>query len=176
MNKYLIRTLIMCLLISLMSQVKSEKKSNYDGCIWKSDLTDEAIIKTKIFSKELKSGTKVKADLIFKNKIIGTINMGEPNGYGSKWWDWEITNGKSLWRGGRLLPFFGNLPARGSLFKKDYILSNPRKVLFVNMGSSFYYGGYRGKFELIRAAEGLWTLDNNCYFPGYLFNDRHLGL
>ena len=148
----------------------------YESCIWNSEVIPEAIIKIKKSSKE-KWLFDLKADLIFKDKLIGELIMGEPNGYGSKWWRWEIIQGKSLKGGGRLVPFLGNYPARGSALDKDYIVNNPRKVLFVGMGSNLYYTQkYRYKTELIHAAEGFWRLGENCYFPGILFNKRHLGI
>lgn len=154
----------------------AEKMPKYESCIWISEVIPEAIIKIKNFNQE-KWLVDLKADLIFKEKLIGELIMGEPNGYGSKWWSWEIIQGKSLKGGGRLVPFLGNYPARGSVLDKDYIVKSPRKVLFVGMGSNLYYTKeYRNKMELISAAEGFWRLGENCYFPGLLFNERHLGI
>ena len=150
----------------------TEKYNRYQGCLWISDVIPEAIIKIsddKRFS--------VRADLIFDKKIIGEIEMRETSGYGSKSWRWVTKNeNKVLGRGGRLIPFFGNKPARGLKWDKGFFLNNPRKVIFVGMGSDLYYSGFRGQKRLITAAEGLWRLDKNCKFPGYLFNNRHLGI
>ena len=170
MLKYLLSINLFLLTTLISNSVKSRNNSIYDRCIWVSEFTPQAIIKTKKSNEE--SGIiDLKADLIFKDKLIGEINMGEPNGYGSKWWRWDTKEGNSLSGGGRIIPFFGNYPARGSVLDKNYIVSNPRKVLFVNMGSNLYYSyGYRNKHELIKAAEGFWRLSENCFFPGVLFN------
>ena len=174
MLKYVLSICLFLLTTLISNSVKSRNNSIYDKCIWVSEFTPQAIIKTKKSNEE--SGIiDLKADLIFKDKLIGEINMGEPNGYGSKWWSWETKGGNSLSGGGRIIPFFGNYPARGSVLDKDYMVSNPRKVLFVNMGSNLYYSyGYRNKHELIKAAEGFWRLSENCFFPGVLFNKRHI--
>ena len=170
MLKYLLSINLFLLTTLISNSVKSRNNSIYDKCIWVSEFTPQAIIKIKKSNQE--SGIiDLKADLIFKDKLIGEINMGEPNGYGSKWWRWDTREGNSLSGGGRIIPFFGNYPARGSVLDKNYIVSNPRKVLFVNMGSNLYYSyGYRNKHELIKAAEGFWRLSENCFFPGVLFN------
>ena len=174
MLKYVLSICLFLLTNLISNSVKSRNNSIYDKCIWVSEFTPQAIIKTKKSNEE--SGIiDLKADLIFKDKLIGEINMGEPNGYGSKWWSWETKGGNSLSGGGRIIPFFGNYPARGSVLDKEYIVSNPRKVLFVNMGSNLYYSyGYRNKHELIKAAEGFWRLSENCFFPGVFFNKRHI--
>ena len=92
--------------------------------------------------------------------------MREPNGYGSKSWGWVIKNeNKVLRRGGRLIPFYGNKPARGLKCDKSFFLNNPRKVIFVGMGSDIYYSEERGQKRLITAAEGLWRLKKICKFP-----------
>ncbi len=150
----------------------TEKYNKNKECLWISEVIPEAIIKInddKRFS--------FRADLIFDKKIIGEIEMREPNGYGSKLWGWVTTNeNKELGSGGRLIPFFGDKPARGLKWDKSFFLNNPRKVIFVGMGSDLYYFGFRSQKRLITAAEGLWRLDKNCQFPGILFNDRHLGI
>ena len=150
----------------------TEKYNKNKECLWISEVIPEAIIKInddKRFS--------FRADLIFDKKIIGEIEMREPSGYGSKSWRWVTKNeNKELGSGGRLIPFFGDKPARGLKWDKSFFLNNPRKVIFVGMGSDLYYFGFRGQKRLITAAEGLWRLDKNCQFPGILFNDRHLGI
>ena len=150
----------------------TEKYNKNQECLWISEVIPEAIIKindNKLFS--------VRADLIFDKKIVGEIEMIEPNGYGSKSWGWVTKNeNKELVRGGRLIPFFGDKPARGLKWDKSFFLNNPRKVIFVGMGSDLYYSGFRDQKRLITASEGFWRLDKNCQFPGILYNDRHLGI
>ena len=150
----------------------TEKYNKNQECLWISEVIPEAIIKVNDHKR-----FSVRADLIFDKKIIGEIEMREPNGYGSKLWGWVTKNeNKELGSGGRLIPFFGDKPARGLKWDKSFFLNNPRKVIFVGMGSDLYYSGFRGQKRLITASEGLWRLDENCQFPGILFNDRHLGI
>ncbi len=159
-------------LLSLSIETNAEEFPKNKHCLWISEVIPEAIIKVNDHKR-----FSVRADLIFDKKIVGEIEMSEPNGYGSKSWVWVTKNeNKVLGKGGRLIPFFGNKPARGLKWDKGFFLNNPRKVIFVGMGSDLYYLGFRGKKRLITAAEGLWRLDKNCQFPGILFNDRHLGI
>lgn len=160
------------LLLSLSIETYAEKFPKNKDCLWISEVIPEAKIKISHHKR-----FSVRADLIFDKKIIGNIEMKEPNGYGSKSWSWVTKNeNKILGRGGRLIPFFGNKPARGLKWDKSFFLKNPRKVIFVGMGSDLYYSGFRGQKRLITASEGLWRLGENCQFPGILFNDRHLGI
>ena len=160
------------ILLSLSIETYAEKFPKNKKCLWISEVIPEAIIKInddKRFS--------FRAHLIFDKKIVAEIELREPNGYGSKTWGWVTKNeDKVFGKGGRLIPFFGDKPARGLKWDKSLFLNNPRKVIFVGMGSDLYYSGFRGQKRLITAAEGLWRLENNCMFPGYLFNNRHLGI
>ena len=94
----------------------TEKYNKNKECLWISEVIPEAIIKInddKRFS--------FRADLIFDKKIIGEIEMREPNGYGSKSWRWVTKNeNKELGSGGRLIPFFGDKPARGLKWDKSF--------------------------------------------------------
>ena len=172
MNKYLIPKLIICLLICFMSQVKSEKKSNNDGCIWQSDLIDEAIIKIKYITPR---GMPKQAELFFDGNFISKIEMIESQGYGSKWWKFKREDKNFNPQSKQILTFFGNETARGFFPKKDEINTTyRRRVIFVGMDSTLYYFGYRNNPRLVRAGSGFWTLSNGCEFPGVLFNKRHL--
>ena len=129
-------------------------------CQWVSETTPEAVIQIG----EVSPIGILSADLAWKEKVIRSLLMGQPSGYGSRWWAYDSKDGKPI-GGGRLLPFRGNQPTRGTN-PEDLSKTAPKKALFIGMGSDLYYSDFREELDLIRAAEGFWQIPTNCETPG----------
>ena len=148
------RTLLFLLLLTPLPAAASPK------CHWVSEPIPEAVIQIG----EVNPGGGISAELIWKGKVVRSLLMGQPNGYGSRWWAYKGNNGKPI-GGGRLVTFRGNQPTRGT---------NPgrpskiflQKALFIDMGADIYYSNMRGERDLITAAEGFWQIPANCKTPG----------
>ena len=129
-------------------------------CQWVSETTPEAVIQIG----EVSPIGNLSADLAWKGKVIRSLLMGQPNGYGSRWWRYKGKDGEFV-GGGRLVTFRGNQPTRGS--NPGYLSKTAaKKALFIDMGSDLYYSNFRREMDLIRAAEGFWQIPTNCDTPG----------
>ena len=148
------------LLLPLLLPLPTSPAMASSSCLWVSNSHPEALIQ---FGEISPLGV-FSADLVWKGKIIRSLLMGQPNGYGSRWWAYE-GKGKEMVGGGRLLTFRGNQPTRGVHPDK---LSNtqPKQALLVGLGSDLYYTDSREDWDLIRAAEGFWLIPANCATPG----------
>ncbi len=149
---------VFCLLFPALLPITSAMAS--PRCQWVSDPTPEAVIQ---ISKVSPLGV-VSADLVWKGKVIRSLLMGQPNGYGSRWWAYERKDGEMV-GGGRLVTFRGNQPTRG-VHPGNLSKTAPKKALLVGLGSDLYYTDSRGEWDLIRAAEGFWEIPSNCDTPG----------
>ncbi|KZR67267.1 MULTISPECIES: hypothetical protein [Prochlorococcus] len=142
---------------SIASQLQVEEWSK---CRWVSVPVPEAIIQIQ--------GTSdmgyIEGDLIYKGKRIRQLLFGQYNGYGSLWWAHQ-EDGDKPGGGGRLVPFIGNQPSRGTK-RRQIDETKPMKALLVDLGSDFHYSDLRGDFDLYTAGEGLWRLGEGCFFPG----------
>ena len=143
------------ILICIATPVMADPK-----CQWVSEPTPEAVIQ---IGKVSPTGV-LSAELVWKGKAVRSLLMGQPNGYGSRWWGYKGKDGEIV-GGGRLVPFRGNQPTRGTN-PEDLSKTAPKKALFVGMGSDHYYSDFRGELDLIRAAEGFWQIPTNCETPG----------
>ena len=143
------------ILICIATPVMAEPK-----CQWVSEPTPEAVIQIGEISP---TGVQ-SAELVWKGKPIRSLVMGQPNGYGSRWWRYKGKDGEFV-GGGRLVTFRGNQPTRGS--NPGYLSKTAaKKALFIDMGSDLYYSNFRREMDLIRAAEGFWQIPTNCDTPG----------
>ena len=61
-------------------------------CQWVSETTPEAVIQIG----EVSPIGILSADLAWKGKVIRSLLMGQPNGYGSRWWAYDSKDGKPL--------------------------------------------------------------------------------
>ena len=129
-------------------------------CEWVSEPTPDAVIQIG----EVSPIGILSADLMWQGKVIRTLLMGQPNGYGSRWWAYKGQDGESV-GGGRLVTFRGDQPTRGT---NPEVLdqSAPRKAMLVGLGGDLYYTDFRGELDLIRAGEGFWQVPSNCNTPG----------
>ena len=97
----------------------------------------------------------------FKEERSGVAYRIAVQGYGSSIWNHADSSARSEY----LLPFIGSQPA--------YSVATPADVdgfLFTGLGSDFYYGGERSNRTLIRAAEGIWRVQQGC--RGFLMFNR----
>ncbi|KZR89898.1 hypothetical protein MITS9508_00972 [Synechococcus sp. MIT S9508] len=129
-------------------------------CQWVSEPNPDAVIQIG----EVSPIGILSAELVWKGKVIRSLLMGQPNGYGSRWWAHKGNDGKPI-GGGRLVPFRGNQPTRGTN-REELGETAPRKALIVGLGSDIYYSDMRGERGLITAAEGFWHIPTNCETPG----------
>ena len=148
------RLLILSLLLTPLPAAASPQ------CQWISEITPDAVIQIG----EVNPGGVLSGELVWKGKVVRSLLMGQPNGYGSRWWAYKGSNGKPI-GGGRLVPFRGNQPTRGT---NPEVLNKaaPRKALFIGMGADIYYSDMRGERSLITAAEGFWEIPADCITPG----------
>jgi len=149
------KALLLLLLLTPLPATASPK------CQWVSEPTPDAVIQIG----ERSSPSALSAELVWKGKVIRSLLMGQPNGYGSRWWAYEGNDGKII-HGGRLVPFIGNQPTRGTK-REDLSKTAPKKALFIGMGADLYYTEFRGELDIIRAAEGFWKIPTNCKTPGW---------
>ena len=118
-----------------------------------------------------KDASYYEGTLFHRGEPIRRLWFTQSNGYGSKWWGYEKKDG----RGGRLLEFRGNHPARSFArpVDPDAVRQNLRQFILVGLGADLYYAqeetddGYRfpwreDSFELIKAAEGYFVVDDGC--------------
>ena len=118
-----------------------------------------------------KDASYYEGTLFHRGERIRRLWFTQSNGYGSKWWGYEKEDG----RGGRLLEFRGNHPARSfpQPIAKDSVRQNLRQFILVGLGGDLYYAqeetddGYRfpwreDGFELIRATEGYFAAEEGC--------------
>ena len=111
----------------------------------------------------------LKANLYHKNNLVMVLSFTQSQGYGTKWWGFNMDKlGGST--NGRVLQFKGNYPIRNSLSKGETDI----KFMLVGLGSSLYY--HREKLngeniftfrnndgiELMSAAEGYFALGEGC--------------
>ncbi|CAI8160229.1 MAG: Uncharacterised protein [Prochlorococcus marinus str. MIT 9215] len=131
-------------------------------CSWVSEPVPDAVIHIQ----ETSPIGIVSADLAWKGKVIRSLLMGQPNGYGSQWWSFKGQDGQPV-GGGRLVPFRGNEPSRSrGRNPGERSDAAPKKALLVGLGSSLYYSDFREEGDLSRAGEGFWKLPDHCFFPG----------
>ena len=148
------KQLLVLLLLTPLPAVASPK------CQWVSEPTPEAVIQIG----EVSPTGVLSAELVWKGKAVRSLLMGQPNGYGSRWWKYKGKDGEIV-DGGRLVPFKGDQPTRGTN-PEDLSKTAPKKVLFIGMGSDLYYSDFRQNWDLIRAAEGFWRVPPHCKIPG----------
>ena len=129
-------------------------------CQWVSEPTPQAVIQIR----EIGPIGILSADLTWKGKVVRSLLMGQPNGYGSRWWGYKGKDGEIV-DGGRLVPFIGNQPTRGTN-AEDLSKTASKKALLIGMGSDLHYSGFREELDLITAAEGFWQIPTNCHTPG----------
>lgn len=129
-------------------------------CQWVSESTPDAVIQIG----ELRPPGVLSAELVWRGKVVRSLLMGQPNGYGSRWWGYEGNDGYPD-RVRRLVPFKGNQPTRGTK-PENRSETALKKALFIGMGANLYYTDFRGELDLIRAAEGFWQIPTNCETPG----------
>ena len=99
--------------------------------------------------------------LVQGGQIKAELTASRFQGYGSSIWNHADSSARSEY----LLPFIGSQPA--------YSVASPADVdgfLFTGLGSDFYYGGERSNRTLIRAAEGIWRVQQGC--RGFLMFNR----
>ena len=118
-----------------------------------------------------KDASYYEGTLFHRGEPIRRLWFTQSNGYGSKWWGYEKEDG----RGGRLLEFRGNHPARSFArpVDPDAVRQNLRQFILVGLGADLYYAqgetddGHRfpwreDGFELIKAAEGYFAAEEGC--------------
>ena len=118
-----------------------------------------------------KDASYYEGTLVHRGEPIRRLWFTQSNGYGSKWWGYEKEDG----RGGRLLEFRGNHPARSFArpVDPDAVRQNLRQFILVGLGADLYYAqeetddGHRfpwreDGFELIKAAEGCFAAKEGC--------------
>ena len=118
-----------------------------------------------------KDASYYEGTLFHRGEPIRRLWFTQSNGYGSKWWGYEKEDG----RGGRLLEFRGNHPARSfpRSVDPDAVRQNLRQFILVGLGADLYYAqeetddghrfSWRGDgFELIKAAEGYFAAEQGC--------------
>ena len=99
--------------------------------------------------------------LVQAGEVKAELTASRFQGYGSSIWNHADSSARSEY----LLPFIGSQPA--------YSVATPADVdgfLFTGLGSDFYYGGERSNRTLIRAAEGIWRVQQGC--RGFLMFNR----
>ena len=118
-----------------------------------------------------KDASYYEGTLFHRGEPIRRLWFTQSNGYGSKWWGYEKEDG----RGGRLLEFRGNHPARSFArpVDPDAVRQNLRQFILVGLGADLYYtqeethDGHRfpwreDGFELIKAVEGYFATEEGC--------------
>ena len=142
-------------IISGCSQVGSQSKP-LETCTWTNASSPEATIRIK--------GTNtigiVSADLLWENKMIRSLLMGQFNGYGSLWWSYEDEDGQPI-GGGPLVGFIGDRPRR-AVRPNEAESDKNKKVLLVGLSPNLYYTDQRENIELLRAGEDFWQIPEQC--------------
>ena len=85
----------------------------------------------------VKDASYYEGTLVHRGEPIRRLWFTQSNGYGSKWWGYEKEDG----RGGRLLEFRGNHPARSFArpVDPDAVRQNLRQFILVGLGADLYY-------------------------------------
>ena len=99
--------------------------------------------------------------LLQGGQIKAELTASRFQGYGSAIWNHADSTARSEY----LLPFIGPKPAYSVKAR-----SGVDGFLFTGLGSGFYYGGERSNLSLIRAAEGIWRVEQGC--RGFLMFNR----
>ena len=125
------------------------------SCTWKSEVTPRVKIQ---FTYQNGIGGYQGA-LYMDGRWIVSFSEGSFQGYASNWWS-ATALGQDKPYNGTIVVFKSGIPRRSLSTRHQN--SAPTKLLTVGLGSTLYYGRYRGNDELIRAAEGFWTPGKGC--------------
>ena len=167
MRKRLLAACITAVVIGIGVAELNQKTQTQSTC----RLASRNYPKTFIQISGMKDATYYKGTLLHKGEPVRRLWFTQSNGYGSKWWGYEKEDGK----GGRLLEFRGNHPARSLTqhVDPDAVRQNLRQFILVGLGADLYYAleetdnGYRfpwreDGFKLIKATEGYFVAEEGC--------------